>query len=282
MAQRINPFVDEAFKRIFGQEPTKDLLIDFLNSLLEGERKITDVRFLDKEQVRENAESRTLIYDVYCETDTGERIIVEMQNNFSVNYKKRSIYYLSRAISTQGGPGINWQFDISAVYCISLLNFTMDAISKKFRTDVALMDMESKELFSWDERLIYLQLPYFTKPLEQCETNFEKWIYILNHMEVLEKLPKFLQSDVFKRLAEVTDVDSLSKEERREYDLALKHYRDTRSVLAYSELEGEKKGEKKGRKKEKREIAKKLRVKGYDLLDIADTTGLSVEEIEKL
>jgi predicted transposase/invertase (TIGR01784 family) len=205
-----------------------------------------------------------------------------MQNNFSVNYKKRSIYYLSRAISTQGGPGINWQFDISAVYCISLLNFTMDAISKKFRTDVALMDMDSKELFSWDERLIYLQLPYFTKPLEQCETNFEKWIYILNHMEVLEKLPKFLQSDVFKRLAEVTDVDSLSKEERREYDLALKHYRDTRSVLAYSELEGEKKGEKKGRKKEKREIAKKLRVKGYDLLDIADTTGLSVEEIEKL
>jgi predicted transposase/invertase (TIGR01784 family) len=278
MAQRINPFVDEAFKRIFGQEPTKDLLIDFLNSLLEGERKITDVRFLDKEQVRENAESRTLIYDVYCETDTGERIIVEMQNNFSVNYKKRSIYYLSRAISTQGGPGINWQFDISAVYCISLLNFTMDAISKKFRTDVALMDMESKELFSWDERLIYLQLPYFTKPLEQCETNFEKWIYILNHMEVLEKLPKFLQSDVFKRLAEVTDVDSLSKEERRKYDLALKHYRDTRSVLAYSEQKGIDIGE----RRKAISIAKKLKAKGYDIPDIADTTGLSVEEIEKL
>jgi predicted transposase/invertase (TIGR01784 family) len=278
MTQRINPFVDEAFKRIFGQEPTKDLLIDFLNSLLEGERKITDVRFLDKEQVRENAESRTLIYDVYCETDTGERIIVEMQNNFSVNYKKRSIYYLSRAISTQGGPGINWQFDISAVYCISLLNFTMDAISKKFRTDVALMDMESKELFSWDERLIYLQLPYFTKPLEQCETNFEKWIYILNHMEVLEKLPKFLQSDVFKRLAEVTDVDSLSKEERRKYDLALKHYRDTRSVLAYSEQKGIDIGE----RRKAISIAKKLKAKGYDIPDIADTTGLSVEEIEKL
>jgi predicted transposase/invertase (TIGR01784 family) len=245
---------------------------------LEGERKITDVRFLDKEQVRENAESRTLIYDVYCETDTGERIIVEMQNNFSVNYKKRSIYYLSRAISTQGGPGINWQFDISAVYCISLLNFTMDAISKKFRTDVALMDMDSKELFSWDERLIYLQLPYFTKPLEQCETNFEKWIYILNHMEVLEKLPKFLQSDVFKRLAEVTDVDSLSKEERRKYDLALKHYRDTRSVLAYSEQKGIDIGE----RRKAISIAKKLKAKGYDIPDIADTTGLSVEEIEKL
>jgi predicted transposase/invertase (TIGR01784 family) len=278
MAQRINPFVDEAFKRIFGQEPTKDLLIDFLNSLLEGERKITDVRFLDKEQVRENAESRTLIYDVYCETDTGERIIVEMQNNFSVNYKKRSIYYLSRAISTQGGPGINWQFDISAVYCISLLNFTMDAISKKFRTDVALMDMESKELFSWDERLIYLQLPYFTKPLEQCETNFEKWIYILNHMEVLEKLPKFLQSDVFKRLAEVTDVDSLSKEERREYDLALKHYRDTRSVLAYSEQ----KGEKKGREERNVEIAKNLKLQQVDYSIISKATGLPLEEIERL
>jgi predicted transposase/invertase (TIGR01784 family) len=101
-------------------------------------------------------------------------------------------------------------------------------------------------------------------------------------MEVLEKLPKFLQSDVFKRLAEVTDVDSLSKEERREYDLALKHYRDTRSVLAYSELEGEKKGEKKGRKKEKREIAKSMKASSYDLSEIARITGLSVEEIEKL
>jgi predicted transposase/invertase (TIGR01784 family) len=93
-------------------------------------------------------------------------------------------------------------------------------------------------------------------------------------MEVLEKLPKFLQSDVFKRLAEVTDVDSLSKEERREYDLALKHYRDTRSVLAYSEQ--------KGREERNIEIAKSMKVSSYDLSEIARITGLSVEEIEKL
>jgi predicted transposase/invertase (TIGR01784 family) len=278
----MNPFVDETFKRIFGQEPTKDLLIDFLNSLLEGERKITDVRFLDKEQVRENPDNRTLIYDVFCETESGERIIVEMQNKIAGNYKKRSLYYISRAISTQGERGNKWQYEISAVYCISLMNFTSDEISNRFRTDIALMDMETKELFSLDERLIYLQLPYFTKTLEQCETNFEKWIYILNHMEEMEKLPKFLQSDVFKRLEEVTDLSTLSKEERRSYDVALMHYRDSLSVLEHNGQIREEKGRREGREEEKLEMARIMKESHYDLKEIARITKLPLEEVEKL
>jgi predicted transposase/invertase (TIGR01784 family) len=78
MSKYINPFTDVGFKKIFGQEINKDLLIDFLNSLLQGERVINDVKFLDKEQLSEFKDDRSLIYDVYCESEGGEKIIVEM------------------------------------------------------------------------------------------------------------------------------------------------------------------------------------------------------------
>ena len=80
MGKFINPFTDMGFKLIFGQEISKPILIEFLNSLLVGERCIQDVTFLNKEQPRTHDEDRSLIYDVYCKLDNGEHIIVEMQN----------------------------------------------------------------------------------------------------------------------------------------------------------------------------------------------------------
>jgi predicted transposase/invertase (TIGR01784 family) len=91
MSKYINPFTDVGFKKIFGQEINKDLLIDFLNSLLKGERVINKVTFLDKEQLGEFKDDRSLIYDVYCETDSGEKIIVEMQNKSQPYFKSRSV-----------------------------------------------------------------------------------------------------------------------------------------------------------------------------------------------
>lgn len=79
MGKFINPFTDMGFKMIFGQEVNKSLLIDFLNNLLKGERVIKDVQFLDKEQLPSMENERGLIYDVYCRTDTGARIVIEMQ-----------------------------------------------------------------------------------------------------------------------------------------------------------------------------------------------------------
>lgn len=84
MGKFINPFTDIGFKRIFGQEISKPLLLDFLNNLLKGEKVITNITFLDKEQPSEYRDDRSLIYDVFCETDDNERIIVEMQNRESI------------------------------------------------------------------------------------------------------------------------------------------------------------------------------------------------------
>ena len=198
MGKFINPFTDVGFKRIFGQEVSKPVLLAFLNSLLEGERRIVDLMFLDKEQLGLESGDRSLIYDIYCETETGEHIIVEMQNKYQPYFKERSIYYMARSIVEQGERGSQWKYDIKAVYLVAFLNFKISDISKEFRTDVALMDMKERTLFSDKVRLVYLQLPYFTKEAEGCETIFEKIIYTLKHMDILQRMPWMAQNAVFK------------------------------------------------------------------------------------
>ena len=128
MGKFINPFTDYGFKKIFGQEVSKELLIEFLNDLLEGERVITDLTFLNNEQLPEYPGDRIAIYDIYCTTDTGEKIIVEMQNRSQVYFKERALYYLSHAIVRQGVKGESWKFDIKAVYGVFFINFLLDEL----------------------------------------------------------------------------------------------------------------------------------------------------------
>ena len=92
MSRFINPFTDVGFKRIFGQEINKDLLIDFLNALLDGERQVKDIHFLDKELLPIYEKDRGLIYDVYCTDEKGEQFIVEMQNKEHANFRERTLF----------------------------------------------------------------------------------------------------------------------------------------------------------------------------------------------
>lgn len=278
MRKFINPFTDIGFKKIFGQEVSKDLLIDFLNNLLKGERVINDVRFLDKEQLGFYDDDRSLIYDVLCETPGGERIIVEMQNRSQPYYKRRSIYYAAQAVVRQGERGKGWQYDVKAVYCISFLNFQQNDISERFRVDVTLMDMETKQSFSELLRLIYLQLPLFTKDYTECENDFERWICVLKDMDIMNRLPEAAKNSVFKKVAEIGELSSLTYEERLKYDDVLKRYRDTLAVMEGQKQEGFREGMEKG----KTEIARNLKNDGIPLDVIARNTGLSIEEIEKL
>ena len=286
MGKFINPFTDVGFKRIFGQEISKPVLIAFLNALLAEERSIVDVQFLDKEQPGDSADDRSLIYDVYCELENGDHIIVEMQNKSQPYFKNRSVYYVARSISRQGEPGPEWRYDVKAVYLIALLNFKREDISKEFRTDVALMDMKRKTLFSDKVRMVYLQLPFFTKELDECETLFEKLIFVLKHMDVLQRMPWLAQDAVFQKLASIADVASLSKQERLAYDENLRKYRDTIAVMEGQYLEGMEKGEVKGRAEGRAEAncdnARKMKADGMAIELIAKYTGLTTEEIAKL
>jgi len=286
----INPFTDVGFKRIFGQEFSKPLLLDFLNNLLEGERKIENITFLDKEIPRDIGEERSIIYDVLCETETGEKIIVEMQNQRQPFFKQRSIFYASEAISRQARKGREWRFDIKAVYLIAFLNFNLEDIGTTFRTDVALSDMRTKKVFSDKIRLIYLQLPYFNKEADECENDFERWIYVLKNMETINRLPWTAKSAVFKRLEEIAEVRALTKEEQLQYDHALKVYRDNyntfQGAIEEGLKEGREKGLKEGREEGKanktKEIVHNMKAMGMPIEQIAQACGISIEEAERL
>ena len=292
MSRFINPFTDWGFKRIFGQEINKDLLIQFLNELLVDERHITELQFLDKEQLPETKDQRGAIYDIFCKTDTGERIIVEIQNRRQPFFMDRSIFYASRAVVGQGQKGEEWDYKLSAVYTICFMNFHLsEAPLKKFRMDVGLMDMQELKPVSDKFRLIYLMLPLFPKKEEaECENDFERWIYVLKNMETLERMPFQAQNAVFRKLAEITDVSALSQKDQERYEESLKIYRDNYAADLYSynkglkegKKEGKKEGEKKGRAEERVVIAKNMKMAGADIQMIIQCTNLTKEQIDQL
>ena len=144
------------------------------------------------------------------------------------------------------------------------------------------MDMKERTLFSDKVRLVYLQLPYFTKEADECETIFEKIIYTLKHMDILQRMPWMDQNAVFKRLSEIAEVASLNSEERRKYDESLRAYRDTIAVMEGQFAQGELKGRAEGRAEGILSIARKMKQRGKSISEIAEMTDLSPDEIEKL
>ena len=173
------------------------------------------------------------------------------------------------------------------VYVVCIMNFMpKEHEVTKFRTDVALREKSSDSMFSDKLRFIYLSLPFFDKSEEECETGFEKWIYVLKYMEVLERLPFTAQKKIFDHLAKLPDVRFLSSEEREKYDESIKAVDDYYGVLMSYYMnsidEGVAKGEARGSHHKSLEIAKKMMAKGMDENTIMEITGLTQEEIRKL
>ena len=140
------------------------------------------------------------------------------------------------------------------------------------------------------KNLIYLQLPYFEKSAEACENNLDRWIYLLKHMETIVKLPWPEKNPVFQRLAEISDLGSLSREERMKYDEAIRKYRDTLCVMQSQLDEGIQSGRdqgiqigiEKGRQQTLASVARNMKAQHVPLDVIASSTGLSIQEIENL
>ena len=276
MGRFINPFTDTGFKILFGQELSKPLLIDFLNNLLAGKDRVVDLKFLDKERQRIFKDDRGLIYDIYCDTDDGRKIIVEMQNKSQKYFIERSIYYTSQAVSRQGQKG-DWDYNFDAVYFVAFMNFKVDSLSE-FRTDVQLLNIKTHKPVSEKVKLIYLQLPCFTKEENDCKTDFERWIYIFKNMEILERIPWAAKNSIFAKLGEIAEVANLSKLQRRKYDHDLKVYRDSVNILKYAKEEGIAVGA----KTQAIETARLMKQHGDDLNYIASVTHLHISEIENL
>lgn len=283
----VNFYTDFAFKKLFGTEMNKDLLISFLNALLQGREVVLDVNYLNTEHLGTQEYDRRAVFDVYCKNDKGEVFLVEMQKGEQQFFKDRSIYYSTFAIREQAPRG-EWNYELKGVYTIGILIFCFDKEREgNYYHEVKLMDTATKEVFYDKLVFIYLEMPKFTKQENELESLFDKWLYVIRNLAALMERPRVLQEKVFAHLFEAAEIAKFSKGERYEYEESLKAYRDWFSVMATAELRGEERGKEKGLKEglEKGRIEERLRnarglkARGVDADIIAQVTGLSEDDI---
>lgn len=276
----VNFYTDFAFKKLFGTEINKSLLISFLNALLHGKEEIENVTYLNTEHMGTQEYDRRAVFDVYCKNTQGETFIVEMQKGEQQFFKDRSIYYSTFAIREQASRGY-WNYELKGVYTIGILNFRIFN-DDEVRHDVQLVDMKTKELFYDKQTFIYLEMPKFVKEGNELVTMSDKWLYAIRNLGNLMSRPVALQEKVFARLFEVAEIARFDKQERIEYEDSLKALRDWFSTLQTAELKGEARGREEGREEAKRSMAAKLKAAGTSVELIAQVSGLPAEEIEKL
>lgn len=283
----VNFYTDFAFKKLFGTEMNKDLLISFLNALLQGREVVLDINYLNTEHLGTQEYDRRAVFDVYCKNDKGEVFLVEMQKGEQQFFKDRSIYYSTFAIREQAPRG-EWNYELKGVYTIGILNFCFDKEREgNYYHEVKLMDTATKEVFYDKLVFIYLEMPKFTKQENELESLFDKWLYVIRNLAALMERPRVLQEKVFAHLFEAAEIAKFSRVERYEYEESLKAYRDWFSVMATAELRGEERGKEKGLKEglEKGRIEERLRnarglkARGVDADIIAQVTGLSEDDI---
>lgn len=279
----INPLTDFGFKRIFGTPMNKDLLIDFLNALFEGETFIEDISYSQNEHFGSNNDQRRAIFDVYCLTSTGGHIIVEMQNAYQQYFKDRSIYYSTFPIAEQAKQG-DWNYELKDVYTVGILNFAFPENQQDNRLVrvVKLTDVLTKEIFYDKLAYYYVELVNFNKGLSELETVFDKWLYALKNMQNLLERPAELQGKVFAKLFEQAEIAKFTPEERLDYEQSSNAYRDIKNSLDTSKKVGFEEGMVQGKNDRSREIARNMKAAGIAVSLIVQTTGLTVEEIETL
>ena len=296
----INPHTDFGFKRLFGSEFNKELLISFLNAMFHGGQNVQDVTYLNSEQLGDRADARRAIFDVYCENDKGEKFIVEMQNVYQEFFKDRTIYYSTFPICEQAQRGGDWDFYLNPVYTIGLLNFNFaDGLenAKRWHHEVKLMEVDTHEVFYDKLTYIYVEIPKFDKKEAELVTMYDKWMYVLKNLSNLMQRPAALQERVFIRLFEQAEISKFNKQELKLYEDSVNAYRDIVNAIRTAEKKfaegraegmaegmekGMVKGKAEGEKEAKETIAANLLSLGVSVETIVQASGLSEEEIENL
>ena len=243
----INPLTDFGFKRLFGTEPNKNLLIDFLNVILPTQHRVKDLTYRSTENLGNTPLDRKAVFDLYCQSEKGEKFIVEMQKAKHNYFKDRSIYYASFPIQDQAEKG-DWNYKLDPVYTIGILDFVFDE-DKNDDTLLHIVELKDQNCKVFYEKLkfIYLELPKFKKTIDQLNDHFDKWLFLLKHLPDLEEPPLPLQENVFMQLFEVARITNFSPDEREAYENSLKYYRDMNGVIETAREEGKVQGIQEGK-----------------------------------
>ncbi len=271
----INPFTDFGFKKLFGEEPNKDLLMDFLNEILPEPHKIEELTYANTEHLGSTPRDRKAVFDIFCKGKNGDSFIVEIQKAKQDFFKERSVFYSSFAIQEQAQQG-DWDFRMQAIYTIGILDFEFD--DRKGDPDALLHRVQLKDqhcqVFYDKLTYIYLELPKFKKSVEELSSKFEKWLYVFRHLSQLQERPQEFEENVFQKLFQVAELRRFSRDEQMEYEQSLKYYRDMQNVIDTARRE---------ERHEQQEFTAQMMLQENEPIEkIQRYTGLSKQEIERL
>jgi len=274
----LNLFSDLAFLRSFGYEPDKDIPIAFLNSILLDDEQIVDMQFVSSKHVTDNPADKSVALDLHCLVNDGRRIIIELQKRPQTHFRERSLYYSTWPIQAQGKRG-RWDYNIKAVYAISLLDFVIEPNDPRVVTRKMIMDTETHQ--PWTNKLIMIcvELPKFKKTLEQCTTLQDKWFYVLRNLHNLLEQPQELYEEVFCNLFNIADKSRFEPQALQPFEYSEKEYNSMQNALDYATQDGLAKGLTKGLEQG---IAEGLELDKIEVVQGMVANGLDWNLIEKI
>lgn len=309
--EKIDPRVDVAFKKIFGVEENKDLLISLINSIVSQEDQVSEVTILNPYNPKNFRKDKLSILDIKAKSQEGKRFNIEIQISDEADYDKRALYYWAKLYTEQLQVSQDYSL-LSKAIGIHILSFTSIPEVKKYHNVFHLTEKETGVSYFKDLELHTIELKKFSGDkreevndlVAKIRSSLDIWVAFLTRQDLLnrERLPEPLDNPVLKKALNVLDVMNFSPEEREAYEEHLKWLRIEANTLkkyeakgfaegkaeglaegeAKGEAKGIEKGVEKGKKEEKKEIARGLLAQGVDIGVISSATGLSIEEIESL
>jgi predicted transposase/invertase (TIGR01784 family) len=285
----VDPKNDVAFRKIFGDENKKDILISFLNNILDfagTNKEIIDITITNPYQVPKLKELKETILDIKAVDKRNIHYIIEMQMFHTTAFEKKVLYYVSKAYYQQLNRAEDYP-KLNQVIFLGFLNFKLFIENPDYTTRHLILDEKTNENHFQDFELNFVELPKFIKTLEELKDIKDKWIYFVKNAGNMNMIPREMEEPKELREAfETANQMSWSKEELEAYDARGIYIQDERGRIEYALEEGEKigleKGEKLGCDRKSREMAKTMKKEGEPIEKISRYTGLSREEIEKL
>ena len=287
----ISPQNDFAFKRIFGDEQHKEVLISFLNSVLDlsGEREVVEVQIVDPYQVPRLKQFKETILDIKATCQSGRQFIVEMQVEHQHHFYKRALYYSSKAYTEQLHIGVDFT-ELKPVYFIGVLNF--EAIpGSRYLSRHIILDEETHEQHIRDFEFCFIELPKFTKHESELQSIVDKWIFFLKNLGTKDGDDKdfsriFASDPPLLRALDIALYHSLSEDELYVYEgrerRRLIEAETTRTAVRKAEIKALKEGEEIGIQKGLQIAAKALAKNGFSVAAIAAELQIDPAEVQKL
>jgi len=237
-ARYINPYTDFGFKKLFGEEASKDLLVDFLNQLLPEKHLIKELVFRNVENNNDTAKERKAIFDIHCISHSGERFVVEMQKAKIKYFKDRALFYTVFPVKEQAEKG-DWNYKLDPIYYIAVLDFYYDVETEKAKVkrDVKLKDQDC-EVFFDKLHYVFLQMPAFKKEEHELENRYDKWLYFLKNLETFEDIPDILKEPVFEKAFGIAEISNLKADEYTAYQKSRLSYLDMVNIMRTKYEEG--------------------------------------------